>query len=132
MSRETITACVFAGVPAVNRSLYHRIRFLVGDPAALIEWRHADGATESLLIIRDIEMERARRSARADRVACPADYTPATGLSGDRETATAQALAEKAHALIQSAALRWNEVRLAEKFEACFGTRATTGSERDL
>ena len=36
MSRETITACVFAGVPAVNRSLYHRIRFLVGDPAALI------------------------------------------------------------------------------------------------
>ena len=43
-----------------------------------------------------------------------------------------QTLAEKAHALIQSAALRWNEVRLAEKFEACFGTRATTGSERDL
>ena len=43
-----------------------------------------------------------------------------------------QALAEKAHALIQSAALRWNEVRLAEKFEACFGARATTGSERDL
>ena len=43
-----------------------------------------------------------------------------------------QALAEKAHALTQSAALRWNEVRLAKKFEACFGTRATTGSERDL
>ena len=43
-----------------------------------------------------------------------------------------QALAEKAHALIQSPALRWNEVRLAEKFEACFGARATTGSKRDL
>ena len=43
-----------------------------------------------------------------------------------------QALAEKAHALTQSAALRWNEVRLAEKFETCFGTRATTGSERNL
>ncbi len=43
-----------------------------------------------------------------------------------------QALAEKAHALTQSAALRWNEVRLAEKFEACFGTRAPSGSERDL
>ena len=43
-----------------------------------------------------------------------------------------QALAEKAHALTQSAALRWNEVRLAKKFEACFGTRATTGSERNL
>ena len=43
-----------------------------------------------------------------------------------------QALAEKAHTLTQSAALLWNEVRLAEKFEACFGTRARTGSERDL
>ena len=43
-----------------------------------------------------------------------------------------QALAEKAHALTQSAALCWNEVQLAEKFEACFGTRATTASERDL
>ena len=55
--------------------------------------------------------------------------TVALEHSGD---AGVQALAEKAHALIQSAALRWNEVRLAEKFEACFGTRATTGLERDL
>ena len=55
--------------------------------------------------------------------------TAALEHSGD---AGVQALAEKAHALIQSAALRWNEMRLAEKFEACFGTRATTGSERDL
>ena len=55
--------------------------------------------------------------------------TAALEHSGD---AGVQALAEKAHALTQSAALRWNEVRLAEKFEACFGARATTGSERDL
>ena len=55
--------------------------------------------------------------------------TAALEHSGD---AGVQALAEKAHTLTQSAALRWNEVRLAEKFEACFGTRATTGSERDL
>ena len=55
--------------------------------------------------------------------------TAALEHSGDTGV---QALAEKAHALIQSAALRWNEVRLAEKFETCFGTRATTGSERDL
>ena len=55
--------------------------------------------------------------------------TAALEHSGD---AGVQALAEKAHALTQSAALRWNEVRLAEKFEACFGTRATTCSERDL
>ena len=55
--------------------------------------------------------------------------TAALEHSGD---AGVQALAKKAHALTQSAALRWNEVRLAEKFEACFGTRATTGSGRDL
>ncbi len=55
--------------------------------------------------------------------------TTALEHSGD---AGVQALAGKAHALIQSAALRWNEVRLAEKFAACFGARATIGSERDL
>ena len=55
--------------------------------------------------------------------------TAALEHSGD---AGVQALAEKAHTLTQSAALRWNEVRLAEKFETCFGTRATTGSERNL
>ena len=55
--------------------------------------------------------------------------TAALASSGD---AGVQTLAEKAHTLTQSAALRWNEVRLAEKFEACFGTQAITGSERDL
>ena len=48
------------------------------------------------------------------------------------DDAGVQTLVEKAQALTQSAALRWNEVRLAEKFETCFGTRATTGSERNL
>src|SRR5690606_17771148 len=47
-----------------------------------------------LLIVRDIEMQRAKREARADRVACPADFVPVGGLSGDRATATAQAAAE--------------------------------------
>jgi phosphoserine phosphatase len=55
--------------------------------------------------------------------------TTALEHSGD---AGVQALAGKAHALIQSAALRWNEVRLAEKFAACFGARTTIGSEGDL
>ena len=55
--------------------------------------------------------------------------TVALEHSGD---AGVQALAEKAHTLTQSAALRWNEVRLAEKFEACFGTRAPSGPECDL
>jgi Xaa-Pro aminopeptidase len=83
-----------AGIPAINGALYHRVRFSVGDPAAYIEVPTAQGGRESVLILRDIEMARARRAARADRVACPADYSPDGGLSGDRETATAQAAAE--------------------------------------
>ncbi len=88
------TATVLAGVPATNLSLYRAIRFKVGDPAALLIVPSAGGSTERILIIRDIEMERARRHARADRVHCPADFEPAGGLSGDRETATAQSVAE--------------------------------------
>jgi len=80
---------LIAGIPAANDTLYHAIRFSAGDPAALIDF-----GSERLLIIRDIEMDRAAASARADRVACPADFTPEGGLSGDRETATAQATAE--------------------------------------
>ncbi len=86
-------ASIMAGIPALNMALYHRLRFLVGDPAVLLEvfdGRHSS----STLILRDIEMDRARAHARADLVACPADFTPAAGLSGDRETATAQAAAE--------------------------------------
>lgn len=83
-------ATVMAGVPATNRSLYRSIRFQVGDPVALVA---IDGGPRTL-ILRDIEMERARRHARADRIACPRDFEPSGGLSGDRETATAQALVE--------------------------------------
>jgi Xaa-Pro aminopeptidase len=84
------SATIVAGVPAKNLWLYRRIRFKAGDPAALIEIP----GEPSLLIIRDIEMARARKTARAGRVASPAEFTPASGLSGDRETATAQAVAE--------------------------------------
>jgi len=83
------TARLMAGIPQTNGALYWRIRFSVGDPAAIVEL-----PGESILILRDIEMDRARQKARADRVACPADFTPEGGLSGDRETATAQAAAE--------------------------------------
>lgn len=82
-----------AGIPEINSALYWRIRFSVCDQVVLIELPTPAG-TESVLILRDIEMERARQSARVDRVACPADYAPAGGLSGDRETANAQAAAE--------------------------------------
>lgn len=88
------TAFVFAGIPEINASLYRRIRFSVGDPVALIQLREDDVPGESILILRDIEMQRAKQHARADRIGCPADYAPGDGLSGDRETATAQATAE--------------------------------------
>lgn len=83
-------ATVMAGIPQTNLALYHKVRFRVGDPCAYIETD--DGMR--VLIIRDIEMERARKQARADKVYCPADFAPEGGLDGDRETATAQALAE--------------------------------------
>ncbi len=86
-------ARIAAGAPGNHSSLYWRIRFSVHDQVVLIEIPTATG-TESTLILRDIEMDRARQSARVDRVACPADFTPAGGLSGDRETANAQAAAE--------------------------------------
>ena len=63
-SENTPTARLLAGVPETNNTLYHRIRFAVGDPAALIELPGG----QSLLILRDIEMARAREKARADRV----------------------------------------------------------------
>ena len=91
---STPTATVMAGIPAINLSLFRAIRFKVGDPAALLTLPTGTGATERVLIIRDIEMERAKRHARADRVHCPADFEPAGGLSGDRETATAQSVAQ--------------------------------------
>ncbi len=86
---------MIAGIPAISASLYHRIRFPVGDPAALITVERGDGAsTRRILILRDIELDRARKHAHADDFHCPADFTPSTGLSGDRETATAQSVAE--------------------------------------
>ena len=83
-----------AGIPALNAGLYRRIRFLVGDPVALIEVANETKSVESTLILRDIEIERARATANANSIACPADFTPDGGLSGDRETAIAQSAAE--------------------------------------
>ena len=91
---EQRRAVVVAGVPAVNMALYRKIRFSVMDPAAVIEVPDTDGRWSRTLIIRDIELARARTQARADHVFCPADFTPSGGLSGDRETATAQSVAE--------------------------------------
>ena len=75
MLEDAVT--VRAGIPALNCLLYHKMRFAVGDPAALIEWpANGGGDGSATLIIRDIEMDRARKHARADEVFCPADFTP--------------------------------------------------------
>ncbi len=86
-------ATILAGIPAQSMTLYHAIRFLVGDPTVLITSTDDAGQTERTLILRDIEMKRARAHARADAVYCPDDFAPASGLSAERETATAQAAA---------------------------------------
>ena len=84
------TARLIAGIPTQSNALFHRVRFKAGDPAA---WMlKPDGST--LLMIRDIEADRARREVGVDLVCSPADFEPQGGLSGDRETATAQAVAE--------------------------------------
>jgi Xaa-Pro aminopeptidase len=87
-------AVILAGIPSENMALYHRVRFAVGDPAAWLEVHTPSGAVATTFIVRDIELDRARRAVRADTIAAPAAFTPAGGLSGDRATATAQAAAE--------------------------------------
>ncbi len=86
-------ARIAAGVPGVHSSLFWRIRFAVGDQVVLLEIP-CEGGTESTLLLRDIEMGRAKQYARVDHVACPAMFAPEDGLSGDRETANAQAAIE--------------------------------------
>lgn len=81
---------VLAGHSSTNATLFHRCRFLVGDSSVAIDF--ADGT--STYLVRDIEMGRARKAVRTDRIACAADFTPEGGLSGDRDTALAQATAE--------------------------------------
>lgn len=81
---------VLAGLATNNATLFHRIRFMAPDSSVIIDF--ADGT--SVFIVRDIEMQRARKGVRTDRVCCAADFEPQAGLSGDRDTALAQAAAE--------------------------------------
>ncbi len=72
----------------------HRIQFSVGDAVFYISLPQPDGSSHSILLVRDIEMGLARKHACADEIGCAADYEPEGGLSGDRDTALAQAGAE--------------------------------------
>ena len=80
---------ILAGIANTNASLFRRIRVPLGDPAA---WIEVNG--KKIALVRDLEMDRVRQNSEAEIVTCPAEHEPPTGLSGDRETATAQAAAE--------------------------------------
>jgi Xaa-Pro aminopeptidase len=80
---------LMAGFAQHNASLYRRIGQPLGDPAA---WIEIDG--RPVAMVRDLEMDRVRVGGRVDQVICPAQHPTAAGLSADRETATAQALAQ--------------------------------------
>lgn len=87
-------AHIWGGVPAHNLWLLHRTRFVVGDPVAYISIPTANGTPETFFILREIELDRAKKHANATHVHGYSDFTPKSGLSGDRETATAQSAAE--------------------------------------
>jgi len=88
------SAFVLGGVPAVNMNVRHRIQFSVGDAVFYINLPQEGVGIRSILLVRDIEMGRARKMAHADEIGCASDYEPEGGLSGDRDTALAQAGAE--------------------------------------
>ena len=83
-----MASLLLAGIPAKNMALFHRCQFAVGDPAA---WLELPG--ENVFICRDIEVDRARKNVKAGRVICPADVVSDDQLSGERDIATAQAVA---------------------------------------
>ena len=87
---DTNAPTLIAGVPSDNMTLFHRIRFDAHDPAALII--KPDGTR--LLILRDVELDVAKRDARADEIHAYEDFEPEGGLSADRPTRAAQAAAE--------------------------------------
>ncbi|MFW5652498.1 MAG: M24 family metallopeptidase [Planctomycetota bacterium] len=83
-----------AGYPDRYPNVLHRIRLLLGDMAAFIDATGVGKGTA--MIVRNIELPRARKSGQADKVFSPEDLIPpdSGNLSGDRNTAVAQAVAE--------------------------------------
>ncbi|MEE2819134.1 MAG: hypothetical protein VX615_00835, partial [Planctomycetota bacterium] len=83
-------AKIMAGSPMANKSLYRAIRFMVHDASIFIELENG----KRLLILREIEIDRAREKANVDEVFGYTDFIPDGGLSGDRDTGAAQSAAE--------------------------------------
>lgn len=89
MKHAPAIARIMAGIPDQNASLFRRIGVPLGDPAAWIELD-----SRRIALVRDLEMDRVLRAGHADEVTCPGQHPPPAGLSPDRETATAEAVAQ--------------------------------------
>src|SRR5690606_1325436 len=90
MSDVSQAATLLAGVPSINKAVFHRVRFGPHDP---VSWIRLPGG-RTILIVRDVELPRARQSRRADEVYPYEAFAPAGGLSGDRAIRAAQATAQ--------------------------------------
>ena len=84
------TTKLWAGAPLHNPWLFHRAPVFTGDPAVFIE--NADGSTT--MILRDIEIPRARQANAAQEICKYEEFAPDGGLSADRETGAGQSAAE--------------------------------------
>jgi len=84
-------ATIIGGNPGEHMGLYHAVRFGCHDAAAFVEF---EGSGERVFVVRDIELDRAKKHARADRVHAPAELASEGGLSPDRDAGVAQAAAE--------------------------------------
>ena len=89
MKHAPAVARIMAGIPDHNASLFRRIGAPLGDPSVWIELD-----SKRIALVRDLEMDRVRKMGHADDVTCPGEHSPPTGLSSDRETATAEAAAQ--------------------------------------
>ena len=90
MTSSDAVATLIAGVPSDNMAVFHRIRFSAHDPASLIVLPGG----RRVVILRDVELERAKKTVAADSVHVYEDFAPDGGLSGDRAIRAAQATAE--------------------------------------
>ena len=74
------TATLIAGIPAHNDTLYHRIRFAVGDPAACLELPEG-----RLLIVRDIEMDRSNPRTPIELPAQPTSHPKVVWMAIEKQ-----------------------------------------------
>lgn len=85
-------ATLLAGVPALSKTVYHRLHLLAYDPAVCIDL--SGSQARRIVIVRDVEWSNAQKHIKNAEIHIPADFTPPEGLSGDREIATAQSAIE--------------------------------------